>query len=254
MGAKLLVTPMTTFIKLDKDENEKNVDEKFYRGMIGSLLYLMASRLDIMFNVCICARFQSCPKESHLLSIKCIFRYLIETHNLGIFYPRAVAFDLKGYSDADYARCKVDRKSTSDTCKFLGQSIVSRFSKKQNFVALSTTEAEYVATGSCCAQVLWIKQQMEDYGLYFDHIPINCNNTSDINLSKNPIQYTRTKHIKIRHYFLIDHIQNGILNLYTCTLTSNWRIFSQNTLMRKNFILFDMNLICLNQCEYILDS
>ena len=96
IGAKPLATPMSTSIKLDKDENEKNVDEKLYRGMIVSLLYLTTSRFDIMFSVGICARFQSCPKESHLTAVKCIFRYLIETHDLGLFYPRRVAIDLKG--------------------------------------------------------------------------------------------------------------------------------------------------------------
>ena len=207
--AKPLSTPMGTSIKLDKDENGKKVDEKLYRGMIGSLLYLTASRPDIMFSVCICARFQSCPKESHLVAVKRIFRYLIETHDLGIFYPRGVAFELNGFSDADYAGCRIDRKSTSGTCQFLGHSLVSWSSKKQNSVALSTAEAEYVAAGSCCAQLLWMKQQMEDYGLYFDHTPIKCDNTSAINLSKNPIQHSRTKHIEIRHHFLRDHIQKG---------------------------------------------
>ena len=86
-------------------------------------------------------------------------------------------------------------------------------SKKQNSVALSTAEAEYVAAGSCCAQLLWMKQQMEDYGLYFDHTPIKCDNTSAINLSKNPIQHSRTKHIEIRHHFLRDHVQKGDIEL-----------------------------------------
>ncbi|KAH9648505.1 hypothetical protein KPL70_025607 [Citrus sinensis] len=110
-------TPMSTTIKLDKDEKGKEVDIKTYRGMIGSLLYLTASRPDIMFSVCLCARFQSCPKESHMLAVK----------------------------HADFAGYKVDRKSTSGTCHFLGHSLVSWFSKKQNSVALSTTEAEYIA-------------------------------------------------------------------------------------------------------------
>ena len=211
--AKPLGTPMGTSIKLDKDENGKNVDEKLYRGMIGSLLYLTASRPDIMFSVCICARFQSCPKESHLVAVKRIFRYFIETYDLGIFYPRGVAFELNGFSDADYAGCRIDRKSTSGTCQFLGHSLVSWSSKKQNSVALSTAEAEYVAAGSCCAQLLWMKQQMEDYGLHFDHIPIKCDNTSAINLSKNPIQHSRTKHIEIRHHFLRDHVQKGDIEL-----------------------------------------
>ncbi|KAH9744422.1 Integrase catalytic domain-containing protein [Citrus sinensis] len=137
-------TPMSTTIKLDKDEKGKEVDIKTYQGMIGSLLYLIASRPDIMFSVCLCARFQSCPKESHMLAVKRIFRYLIGTINLGLWYPRGTHIDLTCYSDADFAGYKVDRKSTSGTCHFLGHSLVSWFSKKQNSVALSTTEAEYI--------------------------------------------------------------------------------------------------------------
>ncbi|KAH9697694.1 Integrase catalytic domain-containing protein [Citrus sinensis] len=106
-------TPMSTTIKLDKYEKGKEVDIKTYRGMIGSLLYLTASRPDIMFIVCLCARFQSCPKESHMLAVKRIFRYLIGTINLGIWYPRGTHIDLTCYSDADFAGYKVDRKSTS---------------------------------------------------------------------------------------------------------------------------------------------
>ena len=119
--------------------------------MIGSLLYLTASRPDIMFSVCMCARFQSCPKESHLLSVKRIFRYIVGTQNLGLFYPKSVEFNLRGYSDADYAGCKIDRKSTSGRCQFLGPSLVFWFCKKQNFVTLSITETEYIAVGNCCA-------------------------------------------------------------------------------------------------------
>ncbi|KAH9697097.1 hypothetical protein KPL71_023471 [Citrus sinensis] len=138
-------TPMSTTIKLDKDEKGKEVDIKTYRGMIGSLLYLTASRPDIMFSVCLCARFQSCPKESHMLAVKRIFRYLIGTINLGLWYPRGTHIDLTCYSDTDFAGYKVDRKSTSGTCHFLCHSLVSWHSKKQNSVALSTTEAEYIA-------------------------------------------------------------------------------------------------------------
>ena len=116
---------------------------------------------------------------------------------------------LIGYSDADYGGCRIDRKSTSGTCQFLGSNLISWHSKKQNSVALSTAEAEYVAAGSCCAQILWIKQQLEDYGISQSKIPIKCDNTSAINLSKNPIQYSRMKHIEIRHHFIRDHVQNN---------------------------------------------
>ncbi|KAH9753250.1 Integrase catalytic domain-containing protein [Citrus sinensis] len=144
--APVASTPMSTTIKLDEDEKGKEVDIKTYRGMIGSLLYLTANRPDIMFSVYLCARFQSCPKESHMLVVKQNFRYLIGTINLSLWYPRGTHIDLTCYSDADFAGYKVDRKSTSGTCHFLGHSHVSWFSKKQNSVALSTTEAEYIAT------------------------------------------------------------------------------------------------------------
>ncbi|KAK8674769.1 hypothetical protein V6N13_032872 [Hibiscus sabdariffa] len=158
-------TPMSSSIKLDKDEEGKCVDSKLYRSMIGSLLYLTASRPDIMFSVCLCARFQANPKESHLKAVKRIFRYLLDTPSLGLWYPRDSTFDLHAYSDADYGGFKIDRKSTSGTCQFLGNMLISWFSKKQNSVALSTTEAEYISAGSCCAQVLWMKQQLFDYGI-----------------------------------------------------------------------------------------
>ena len=175
--------------------------------MIGSLLYLTASRPDIMFSVCLCARFEACPKESHLIAVIRILRYLKDTTNLGIWYPKFTSFELIGYSDADYAGCRLDRKSTSGSCQFLGHSLVSWLSRKQNSVTLSTTEAEYVVAGYCVAQVLWMKQTLLDYGLKYDHIPIRCDNTSAINLTKNPIQHSRTKHIEIRHHFIRDHVQ-----------------------------------------------
>jgi len=158
-------TPMATATKLELNTKEKKVDISSYRGMVGSLLYLTTSRLDIMFSTCLCARFQADPRESHLIAIKRIFRYLKGTPNLGIWYPRDSGFELIGYSDADYAGCKIDIKSTTGTCQFLGNKLVSWFSKNQNLVSTSTVEAEYIATGSCCAQILWMKNQLIDYGL-----------------------------------------------------------------------------------------
>ncbi|PKA65050.1 putative mitochondrial protein [Apostasia shenzhenica] len=122
--------------------------------MIGSLLYLTASRLDIVFSVCMCACFQSSPKESHLTAVKRIFRYLVSTHSLDLWYPKESTSNLIGYSDADFAGCKIDRKSTSGTCQFFGNALVSWSSRKQNSIALLTAEAEYVAAGNCCAQLL----------------------------------------------------------------------------------------------------
>jgi hypothetical protein len=107
-----------------------------------------------MLSVCMCARFQANPKEVHLWVVKRTMRYLVYTPKFGLWYPKGSTFDLIGYSDADYAGCKIDRKITSGTCQFLGRSLVSWASKKQNSVALSTTEAEYIVVGHCCAQLL----------------------------------------------------------------------------------------------------
>ena len=107
------ISPIT---KLDKDEKGKDVNQKLYRGMIGSLLYLTTSRPDIMFCVCLCARFQACLKESHLIALKRIFRYLFGTQNLGLWYPKKSSLEIIGFSDADYAGSKIDKKSTSGTC------------------------------------------------------------------------------------------------------------------------------------------
>ncbi|KAL2971289.1 hypothetical protein AAZX31_15G186700 [Glycine max] len=177
--------------------------------MIRPFLYLSTSRPDIMFSVCMCARFQLNPKESHLNAVKRIIRYLLDTINIGLWYPKNSTCNLIRYSDSDFAGSKTDRKSTSGTCHFIGSALVSWHSKKQNSVALSTAEAEYISAGNCCAQILWMKQQISDYGIFLDHIPIRCDNTSAINLSKNPVQHSRTMLIEIRHNFLRDHVQKG---------------------------------------------
>jgi hypothetical protein len=207
--AKPIKTPMPTNGHLDLNEEGKSVDQKVYHSMIGSLLYLCASRPAIMLSVCMCARFQANPKECHLMAVKRILRYLVHTPNLGLWYPKGSTFDLLGYSDSDYACCKVNRKSTSGTCQFLGRSLVSWSSKKQNSVALSTAEVEYVAAGACCAQLLWMKQTLKDYRCHFTHIPLFCDNESAIKLANNPVSHSRTKHIDIRHHFLRDHVTIG---------------------------------------------
>jgi hypothetical protein len=150
--AKPIKTLMGTNGHLDLDTGGKSVDQKVYRSMIGSLLYLCASQPDIMLSVCMCARFQADPKEVHLRAVKRILRYLVHTPKFSLWYPKGSSFHLLGYSDADWVGCKIDRKNTSGTCQFLGRSLVSWASKKQNSVALSTAEAEHIAAGHCCAQ------------------------------------------------------------------------------------------------------
>ena len=130
-----------------------------------------------------------------------------------LWYSKSDNFELIGFSDVDFVGCKVERKSTSGTCHFLGHSLVSWHSKKQNSVALSIVEVEYIATNLCCAQILWMKQTLSDFDLSFEHVPIKCDNTSVISISKNLMQHSRTKHIEIRHHFLRDHAQKGDITL-----------------------------------------
>ncbi|GAU25024.1 hypothetical protein TSUD_154980 [Trifolium subterraneum] len=139
--------------------------------MIGSLLYLTASRPDIVFAVDLCARFQTSPKESHLIAVKRIFRYLVGTPDVGLWYKKGSHFDLQAYYDADYAGDKIERKSTSGACQFLGEALVSWCCRKQNTIALSTTEAEYVVASNCCSQVIWIKNQLEEFSLRTENTP-----------------------------------------------------------------------------------
>jgi hypothetical protein len=211
--AKHCDTPMSTTLKLSKDASGKSVEQTLYRGMIGSLLYLTASRPDISFSVGVCARYQSDPKESHLSSVKRIIRYVNGTSNYGIWYSFDTNASLVGFSDADWAGNCDDRKSTSGGCFFLGNNLVSWFCKKQNSISLSTAEAEYIAAGSGCTQLLWMKQMLVDYGFNQGTLTLFCDNMSAINISKNPVQHSRTKHIDIRHHFIRELVENKCIVL-----------------------------------------
>ncbi|KAI3510618.1 hypothetical protein L1887_17750 [Cichorium endivia] len=213
-NASVAKTPMSTSFKLDSDLSGKSVDQKTYRGMIGSLLYLTSSRPDIMFATCLCARYQANPKESHLLAVKRIFKYLRGTASLGIWYPAKGSFMLQAFTDSDYGGCKLDRKSTSGSCQFLGGKLVSWTSKKQSCVSTSTAEAEYVAAASCCSQVLWMETQLKNYGFKMQQVPIYCDSKSAIAISHNPVNHSMTKHIDIRYHFLKDNIQKGHIELH----------------------------------------
>ncbi|KAJ9565935.1 hypothetical protein OSB04_001901 [Centaurea solstitialis] len=239
-------TPMAPPLTLDKDSKGKPVDVTLYRVMIGSLLYLTASHPDIMYSTCLCARYQAEPKKSHLTAVKRIFRYLKGTPNLGLWYSKDSGFDLTAYSDSDFAGCKIDRKSTTGGCHLLGGKLVSWTSKKQNSVSTSTAETEYVAAGICCAQFLWLRNQLQDYDIQLSKIPIYCDNTSTIAIANNPVLHSKTKYIEVRYHFIRDHVMNGDIELHfvpteyqladlftkpldEITLFSTYKIFVQNS-------------------------
>ncbi|KAD2804685.1 hypothetical protein E3N88_38062 [Mikania micrantha] len=213
MESKPATTPMAARPILTSDLEGEDVDQHLYRSMIGSLMYLTASRPDIMFSVCQCARYQANPKASHLIAVKRIFRYLVGKPKLGLWYPKNSEFQLFAYSDSDFGGCNLDRKSTTGGCQYLGDRLVSWQCKKQTTVSTSTAEAEYVAASSCCSQVIWMQQQLLDYGLNFLDSPIYCDNEAALQIVKNPVQHSKTKHIDIRIHFIRDCFERKLIHL-----------------------------------------
>nr|GEX83951.1 copia protein [Tanacetum cinerariifolium] len=172
-------TPIEIKDKFDLDQNGTPVDATKYRSMIGALVYLTSSRPDIVHATCLCARYQAKPTEKHLKE---------GIVNTGLWYMKDSGFELTGFSDADYAGCK-------DTFK-------------------STSKAEYVSLSACCAQVLWMRTQLTDYGFHFKKIPIYYDSKSAIAISRNPVQHSRTKHITVRYHFIKEHVEKGTIELY----------------------------------------
>ncbi|XP_071729159.1 secreted RxLR effector protein 161-like [Rutidosis leptorrhynchoides] len=201
-----MATHMATNVKLTLEREGEPFDSTKYREMIGSLLYLTTSRPDIMFGVCLRARFQENPKKSHVEAVKRILRYLKGTMHLGLWYPKFTGVDIMCFVNSDHGGSMIDRKSTSGVCAFVGLCLTSWFSKKQTSIALSTTEAEFVAVGRACAQVLWIKQTFLDYGIISSKIPICCDNKDKVEYVEN-IADIFTKPLKKETFNLL---RNGL--------------------------------------------
>ncbi|CAM8981217.1 unnamed protein product [Rhodiola kirilowii] len=180
-------TPAATHVKITTDNAGASVDQTLYRSMIGSLLYLTATRPDICQAVGVCARYQADPKDIHLLQVKRIIKYVSGTADYGLWYTRDTSGCIVGYSDADWAGNIEDRKSTS---------------------------AEYMAAGSCCAQMLWMKQMLKEVGLDQNTMTLYCDNMSAISISKDPVQHSRTKHIDIRHHFIRELVEDKVISLF----------------------------------------
>ncbi|GJY89894.1 retrovirus-related pol polyprotein from transposon TNT 1-94 [Tanacetum coccineum] len=203
-------TPMVDRLKLDEDLMGIPVDQTRFRGMVGSLMYLTASRPDLVFAVCMCARYQAKPTKNHFEAIKRVFQYLKGTINMGLWYPKDNTMSLTAYADADHAGCQDSRRSTSGSAQFLGDRLVSWLSKKQRSTAISTTEAEYIAMSGCYNK---------------SAIALYCNN----------VQHSRSKHIDIRHHFIREYVENRVVELYF--VETNYRLAKILTkaLLRERF-------------------
>ncbi|GKB35493.1 hypothetical protein Tco_0880435 [Tanacetum coccineum] len=198
-------TPMSTEIKLTKDDEADSVDNTKYRG----------------------------------------------TAHLGLWYPKGTGIETIVYIDFDHADDYVDQKSTSGVCTFMGCCLTSWFSKKQTALAISTTEAEYVFARKACQKALWMKQALIDYDIRLDDVPITCENKGAIDLSKNPVQHSRTKHIEIRHHFLRDNVQKGNISIKKVASEDNLADILTKPLKREqfNYLRFGLGMM-----EHIPDS
>ncbi|GKE66643.1 hypothetical protein Tco_1520804, partial [Tanacetum coccineum] len=206
-------TPMATE-RLDADLQGTLTNQTTFCRMIGGLMYLTAIHPDIAFATFVCARYQARPTVKHLKEVKRIFWYLRHSYNMGLWYQKDSGFELIAYSDADHAGCKDDCKSTLGRLQFLGEKLVSWSSKKQDCNAMSTAEVEYVSLSACCAQVIWMRTQLLDYGYKYNRIPMYCDSKSAIAISCNPIQHSKTKHIDIRYHFIKEHVEKGTVEIY----------------------------------------
>nr|GEY16668.1 hypothetical protein [Tanacetum cinerariifolium] len=178
--------------KLYEDKEGKAVDSSHYRSMIGTLIYLTASRPELQFAICMCAR----------------------TVNRVLWYPKDSSIALTAFADADHAGCQDTLWSTSGSVQFLGERLIRWSSKRQKSAAISSTKAEYIALSGCYAQILWMRSQLSDYGLVFNKISMYCDNKSAIALCCNNVQHSRSKHIDIRYHFIKEQVEQGVIELY----------------------------------------
>nr|GEZ31408.1 hypothetical protein [Tanacetum cinerariifolium] len=231
-------TPIEIDKPLLKDPDGEDVDVHIYKLMIRSLMYLTLSRPDIMFAICVCSRFQVTPKVSHLHAVKRIFRYLKGKSYLGLWYPKDSPFNLVAYFDSDYDGASLDRKSTTGDCQFLGCRLISWQCKKQTVISTSSTEAEYVVAASCCAQVLWIQNQILDYGARFDQIVYFLNaHTIQYALVVNPTIYVSC----IKQFWVTATIKkvNDVVQL--CALIDGKKVVVSEAIIQRDLHLDDVD-------------
>ncbi|KAI3768676.1 hypothetical protein L2E82_19506 [Cichorium intybus] len=213
MECNAVVNPMVPGCRLSHDEGEP-VDETLFKQLVGSLMYITITRPDVQFVVSYISRFMSKPTESHFAAAKRVLRYIQGTLDYGIWYKRKGKGKMEIFTDSDFAGDLTDRKSTSGYAVLWDGAAVSWSSKKQSIVALSSTEAEYVAAASCACQVVWIREILEEMGMQpIRGSVIKCDNTSAIQLSRNPVFHGRCKHIGVRFHFLRELVGNGTVRL-----------------------------------------
>ncbi|XP_019054853.1 PREDICTED: uncharacterized protein LOC109115364 [Nelumbo nucifera] len=209
-----MATPMEPYLKLKKEEGELLKDARWFRQLVGSLIYLTITRLEIAYSVGIISQFMQNPRTYHLDAAKRILRYVKGSPAYGPMYKKGSDFVLRGFNDADWTGDAIDRRSTSGYCFSLGSAVDSWCSKKQSSVALSNTEAEYMAATMAAQECIWLKCLIEDIFSKVDYaVQIYCDNDSAIRLASNLVFHGRTKHIEVHHHFVREKILNQEIEL-----------------------------------------
>ncbi|KAK9757157.1 hypothetical protein RND81_01G144300 [Saponaria officinalis] len=214
---KVMTTPLAVNEKLFKEDEAEKADYSTYRGIVGCLLYLTASRPDLMFSASLLSRFMQSPSQLHHAAAKRVLRYLRGTKDLGIWYKPTEKLELVGFSYSDWGGSIDDMRSTSGYAFTLGSGVFSWQSQKQDNVAQSTTEAECIAACAAVNQAIWLRKVLKDMGKeQFNPTRLLCDSKSAIAIAKNPFCHKRTKHFKIKYHFVRDSQREGEINLEYC--------------------------------------
>ena len=205
--AKLVTSPMSSSTILSKHSGTSLSDPTSYRSAVGSLQYLSLTRPDIAFAISKVCQFMANPTEDHWSVVKWILRYLKHTINHCLFLHRDTTFTLQAFSDANWASCPDDRRSTTGYCLYLGRNLISWTSRKQRTISHSSTESEYRAVAQATTEIVWLQSLLSELGISSSNPPLLwCDNIGATYLAANPLFHARTKHIEIDVHFVRDFV------------------------------------------------
>lgn len=211
------LTPMNINEKLQREDGTEQADARIYRSLVGGLNYLTHTRPDIAFSVSVVSRYMHNPTKQHFGAAKKILRYVAGTVDYGVWYSNSSTFKLTSFTDSDFGGSLDNRKSTSGNCFSFGSGVVTWSSKKQETVALSSSEAEYAAASASSRQALWLRKLLADFDfVQSEPTEIFCDNRSAIAMAKNPAFHVRTKHIDVQHHFIRQLVADGRIMMKFC--------------------------------------
>ncbi|XP_019090948.1 PREDICTED: uncharacterized protein LOC109128623 [Camelina sativa] len=234
-NCKSVATPLLPQTKC-VEEGKELTNPKLYRSMVGGLLYLAATRPDLAFAASYLSKSLSQPREQHLQEAKRVLRYIQGTIDYGLNFKKTSQVELVGYSDSDWAGCKEDMRSTTWMCFTMGSAMFTWQTQKQDTIAQSTAEAEYMALSSATNHSVWLKRLLGELRIDTSKaVPIYCDNTSAIAIGRNLVQHKRTKHIQIRYHVVREAEREGAITLRYCSREEQTADILTNLLETRRF-------------------